>query len=176
MKDHPSFSTTVSVKSPEKSLEGIRVGQIVQIDGDGRILVDYPQNSMGAMPARFTRAMDIESLVSAKNEGLQVLLVFEDNRPDRPIIIDVLSSLMDGIYGSETKSGQEDLVLDMDETQDITLNGKKIILTGQEEIVLKCGKASITMTKAGKIIIRGAYLLNRSSGVNKIKGGSVQIN
>jgi uncharacterized protein (DUF2345 family) len=64
----------------------------------------------------------------------------------------------------------------MDETQDITLNGKKIIFTGQDEIVLKCGKASITMTKAGKIIIRGAYLLNRSSGVNKIKGGSVQIN
>nr|WP_321400697.1 DUF6484 domain-containing protein [uncultured Desulfobacter sp.] len=175
MKDHPSFST-VSVKSPDQSLEGVRVGKIVRIDGDGQILVDYPQNSMGAMPARFTRAMDIESLVSAKNKGLQVLLVFEDNRPDRPIIIDVLSSLMDGIYGQESRSEQEDLVLDMDETQDITLNGKKIIFTGQEEIVLKCGKASITMTKAGKIIIRGAYLLNRSSGVNRIKGGSVQIN
>ena len=175
MKDLPSFSA-VSVESPDKSIEGVRVGKIVRIDGDGRILVDYPQNSMGAMPARFTRAMDIESLIAAKNEGLQVLLVFEDNRPDRPIIVDVLSSLMDGIYGSESRSKQEDLVLDVDETQDITLNGKKIIFTGQEEIVLKCGKASITMTKAGKILIRGAYLLNRSSGVNKIKGGSVQIN
>nr|WP_319392414.1 DUF6484 domain-containing protein [uncultured Desulfobacter sp.] len=175
MKEHPSFSA-VSVKSTKESLEGVRVGQIVRIDGDGRILVDYPQNNMGAIPARFTRAMDIESLVSAKNEGLQVLLVFEDNRPDRPIIIDVLSSLMDGIYGSETRAVQEDLALDMGETQDITLNGKKIIFTGQEEIVLKCGKASITMTKAGKILIRGAYLLNRSSGVNKIKGGSVHIN
>ena len=175
MNGHQAFST-VPVKSNDKSIEGVRVGKIVRIDGDGRILVDYPQNSMGAIPARFTRAMDIESLVSAKDQGLQVLLVFEDNRPDRPIIIDVLSSLMDSISESGTRTVQEDLILNMDETQDITLNGKKIIFTGQEEIVLKCGKASITMTKAGKIIIRGAYLLNRSSGVNRIKGGSVQIN
>lgn len=175
MKKYP-LPDMFPVERSGRSIEGVRVGQIVRIDRDGRILVDYPQNSMGAIPARFTRAMDIESLVSAKDEGLQVLLVFEDNRPDRPIIIDVLSSLMDGISGSGIKSEQEDLVLDMDETQDISLNGKKIIFSGQEEIVLKCGKASITMTKAGKIIIRGAYLLNRSSGVNKIKGGSVHIN
>lgn len=175
MEESP-LSDISPVESSDRAIEGVHVGQIVRIDRDGRILVDYPQNSMGAIPARFTRAMDIESLVSAKDEGLQVLLVFEDNRPDRPIIIDVLSSLMDGISGSGTKSEQEDLVLGMDETQDITLNGKKIIFTGQEEIVLKCGKASITMTKAGKIIIRGAYVLNRSSGVNKIKGGSVHIN
>ena len=30
--------------------------------------------------------------------------------------------------------------------------------------------------RAGKVLIRGAYLLSRSSGVNRIKGGSVQIN
>ena len=31
-------------------------------------------------------------------------------------------------------------------------------------------------TKAGKVILGGAYVLSRSSGVNRIKGGSVQIN
>jgi hypothetical protein len=45
-----------------------------------------------------------------------------------------------------------------------------------EELVLRCGDASITLTRAGKIILRGTYLLSRSSGVNRIKGGSVQIN
>jgi hypothetical protein len=57
-----------------------------------------------------------------------------------------------------------------------TLDGESLTLTADREIVLCCGKASITLTRAGKIIIRGAYLLNRSSGVNKIKGASVQIN
>ncbi|MEP7119602.1 MAG: hypothetical protein ABJE95_01785, partial [Byssovorax sp.] len=36
--------------------------------------------------------------------------------------------------------------------------------------------SSITLTRAGKILIRGAYVLTRSSGVNRIQGGSVQIN
>jgi len=49
-------------------------------------------------------------------------------------------------------------------------------LSAEREIVLRCGKASITLTRAGKVIIQGAYLSSRSSGVNRIKGGSVQIN
>lgn len=87
--------------------------------------------------------MDIESLIAAKNEGLQVLLVFEGNRPDRPIIIDVLSSLVDGIYGSETKSVPEDLVLDMDETQDITLNGKKLYSPGRTKLSSNAAKQAL---------------------------------
>ena len=50
------------------------------------------------------------------------------------------------------------------------------MLSADKEIVLKCGKASITLTRAGKILIRGAYLLSRSSGPNRIKGGSIQLN
>ena len=56
------------------------------------------------------------------------------------------------------------------------VDGEKTVVTAQKEIVLRCGKASITLTRAGKVLIRGAYLLSRSSGVNRIKGGSVQIN
>ena len=63
-----------------------------------------------------------------------------------------------------------------EELTDVTVDGKRVSFNAEEEIVLRCGKASITLTKAGKVIIRGAYLLNRSSGVNRIKGGSVQIN
>lgn len=55
-------------------------------------------------------------------------------------------------------------------------NGERLVFEAEQEIVLKCGRASITLTRAGKILIRGAYLLARSSGVNRIQGGSVQIN
>ena len=56
------------------------------------------------------------------------------------------------------------------------IDGQKVILEGHDEIELRCGEASIRLTKAGKILIRGKYLLNRSSGVNRILGGSVQVN
>jgi hypothetical protein len=43
-------------------------------------------------------------------------------------------------------------------------------------MVLRCGKASITLTRAGKVLIQGSYVLSRSTGVNRVKGGAVQIN
>ncbi len=63
-----------------------------------------------------------------------------------------------------------------DELQTANVDGERVVLEGREEVVLKCGEASITLTRAGKILIRGKYLLNRSSGVNRILGGSVQVN
>jgi hypothetical protein len=57
-----------------------------------------------------------------------------------------------------------------------TVDGEQLIFSAEREIVLRCGEASLTLTRAGKVLIRGTYLLSRSSGVNRIKGGSVQIN
>jgi Phage tail baseplate hub (GPD) len=55
-------------------------------------------------------------------------------------------------------------------------DGQRMIVSAREKLVLRCGKASITLTKAGKMLIEGSYLLSRSTGVNRIKGGSVQLN
>ena len=56
------------------------------------------------------------------------------------------------------------------------IDGERLEFSAEREIVLRCGKASITLTREGKVLIKGAYLSSRSSGVNRIKGGSVQIN
>lgn len=53
---------------------------------------------------------------------------------------------------------------------------KRLVVDAKEEITLRCGKASVTLTKAGKVMIQGTYVLHRSSGVMRIKGGSVQLN
>jgi len=60
--------------------------------------------------------------------------------------------------------------------KDFLLDGKRVVFEGKEEIVLKCGDASITLTKAGKILIRGKFISNRSSGVNRLLGAAIQIN
>ncbi len=52
----------------------------------------------------------------------------------------------------------------------------RLELSASAELVLSCGAASLTLTKAGKAILAGEYVLSRATGVNKIKGGSVQIN
>lgn len=53
---------------------------------------------------------------------------------------------------------------------------REVALEGREKLVLRCGSASITLTEAGKIILRGRHLVSRSEGVNRILGASIQMN
>ena len=151
-------------------IEGVRVGKIITVDESGQAFVDFPGNTQGPISARFTNSIKPGMLQKTVSADKDVLLVFENNDPELPIIIDTLYSLVDEIADAST------IALETAIPKDVLINGKRVTFDAKEEIVLRCGKASITLTKAGKVLIRGAYLLNRSSGVNRIKGGSVQVN
>lgn len=154
-----------------KVFQGMRIGRIVGVDPQGVVYVDFQGNDRGPLAARLTGTMrsNLEDL--GWSAVSQVLLLFEETDPARPVVIDVIV----GTVRADTR--KEPIALQVDKGQEeVTMDGKSVTFNAQEQIVLKCGKASITLTKAGKVLIRGAYLLNRSSGVNKIKGGSVQIN
>jgi hypothetical protein len=58
----------------------------------------------------------------------------------------------------------------------LRIDGECVVLQGRQRIELRCGEASIVLTRAGKILIRGTYVLSRSSGLNKLKGAFVDIN
>ena len=151
-------------------IEGVRVGAIVRVDENGQVLVDFPGNAEGPVAARLASAFGVKKLKRAVATGQDVLLAFENNDPRLPIVIDSLCNDAKQTTGSETVALQRE---DLDE---ILVDGKRVTFDAKEEIVLRCGKASITLTRAGKVLIRGAYVLSRSSGVNKIKGGSIQLN
>jgi hypothetical protein len=95
---------------------------------------------------------------------MRVALMFEGGDADRPIVVGIVR-------------GQTAWPLDARPAQvEVDADGERLIVSAKEQLVLRCGKASITLTKAGKVLIEGSYLLSRSSGVNRIKGGSVQLN
>jgi hypothetical protein len=140
-------------------IDGVVIGILTGFDEALRPMVVFPGNRMDeSVVARSTTALTNEDI------GKEVALLFENGNPNAPMIIGRLRHTKEQLLQVEA----EPLALAVD--------GERRIIEAQEEIVLKCGKASIILTKAGKIIIRGAYLLSRSSGVNRIKGGSVQIN
>lgn len=150
-----------------RKIDGVRVGQIIDIDETGKIVVNYPENTRGPLPARFTRSVDIEALKLAEKKSFQVLLVFENNDPDLPIIIDLLSSHDDTTLETHPETNEPD---------DIIVDGRRLIFEAQREIVLRCGKGKIVVNADGKIVIKGTNVVSYSSGRNKIKGGSVLIN
>ena len=56
------------------------------------------------------------------------------------------------------------------------VDGRRVELEGRDEIVLRCGEASITLRRNGRVVIRGLQVETRAAGLNRIKGGSVAIN
>ena len=151
-------------------VSGARIGTITDINDQGQVFVDFSGNLFGPITAKFSGSMGEKLRKIYPSADLQVLLVFENDDPKFPIIIDTVFNLIDEI------SEQDPVAFKMNEAKDVFIDGRRISFDAKEQIVLRSGKSSITLTKAGKVIIRGAYLLNRSSGVNRIKGGSVQIN
>jgi hypothetical protein len=100
--------------------------------------------------------------------------MFEGGDPLKPVIMGALQPKP--TTAPTASDNRETHSQPMNNAFEVKTEGDRILLNARSEIVLNCGKASIVLTKAGKILLRGAYLLARSSGVNRIKGASVQIN
>jgi len=152
-------ATTTAPETSPGSLPSAVRGVLAGFDENGEPLVDFLRNP-GGRPVPASAAVRL----LPDDAGRDAVLVFEDGDPNRPIILGVVRP-----QGSEPQAKQRSPV-------EVTADGERVTVTAAEQIVLRCGHASITLTRAGKVLIRGAYLLSRSSGVNRIKGGSVQIN
>lgn len=139
---------------------GVVVGELVAMTDDGGTpLVIFPgQPGTAAVPAR--TVVDLHGA----HIGHSVTLMFEGADPARPIVMGVL------------REGAGWPLPDRPAQVEVDADGERLLVNAREQIVLRCGKASITLTKAGKVLIQGDYILSRSSGVNRIKGGSVQLN
>jgi hypothetical protein len=132
------------------------IGNLRSLDETAVPEVDFTGNSR-AYPVA---AQSIVPLGSS-HVGNNVLLPFENGEPDKQIIV--------GLIKPPTRT-------EWPKPVEVQIDDDKLVFTAGREIVLRCGKPSITLTRAGKILIRGSYLLSRPSGVNRIKGSSVQIN
>lgn len=132
-----------------------RVGRVVGVDARGWLV----ECTAGAAPvaARTTLDLNREAMQAAAEARREALLVFDADAANQPIVVGLLA---------EPPKAAVDAVVD----------GRRVTIDGQDEVVLRCGAASITLRRNGRVVIRGAYVETRAQGVNRIKGGSVQIN
>lgn len=148
-----------------EAINGVVIGKLVDLNRHGEPLVHFASNHSGSpLRAKTTVVVGRETL------GEEVLLLFEAANVLKPIIIGVVQSPKTPDEKTQCKPGQHFSV------PIVECDGERVMLSAEKEIVLRCGEASITLTRAGKILLKGTYVLSRSSGVNRIKGGSVQIN
>lgn len=147
------------------------VGWVCGYDPEQGLLVDFPQNQTpGLLPARWTMQLDSAAVEQAVQQKQPAVLVFEEGDPRRPIV----TGLVQPLQLMETAPANR--VQLPESPREGTLDGKRLTFEAADEIVLRCGQASLILRKNGVVQLKGAYVLSQSSGVNRIRGGSVQIN
>lgn len=155
-----SLETERAGKGPRMdppAIHGAIVGTIAGFIDDVP-LVTYPgQVGDAGVPCR--TLID----VGPDSAGRRALLMFEEADVRRPILI--------GCFKEQEPPGRS-----APTTVEVRADGERVTVTARDQIVLRCGTASITLTKAGKLIMQGEYISQRSTGVVRIKGGCVEIN
>lgn len=97
--------------------------------------------------------------------GSDVVVLCEGGDPRAPIIMGVIERQA---LVAETPASAF--------TATVQVDGERKLIEAEREIVLRCGDASITLTRAGKVIIKGNYVVSRSTGYNKVKGAAIELN
>ena len=143
-------------------LEGVVIGVLLGLSEQDKPMVVFPGNPREtAIAARSTAAL------AAADVGGEVALLFEGGDAERPLVI---GRLLHPAMEPETSARLLQAAIE------VVRDGERLELQAEREIVLRCGKASITLTRAGKVLVPGAYVSSRSSGMQRITGASVQIN
>ena len=139
---------------------GVEIRELVALADEGRtpMLVDTCDPAAVAV-----RALSVVDLHAA-HIGRRVVVAFERGDPARPIVMGVIA-------GEVAWPASE-----RPEAVEVQADGQRVVVSAKSQLVLRCGKASMTLTSAGKVLIEGSYVLSRSTGVNRVKGGAVQIN
>jgi hypothetical protein len=134
------------------AVAGTVTGTLVGFHHSGEPLIRVP----GQHPACGVRARTCVSLRQS-DIGRTVVLAYNAPSQELPIVLGLVMS-------------------PQERSAEVEIDSKTIVLAGHETIVLRCGDASITLNRDGKVVIRGKHIVTHASGVNRIRGGSVQLN
>jgi hypothetical protein len=150
-----------------ENVEGLKIGCLVAIDREGYPLVtleDHHPPVRARVGTSEPRPSDEELRQRPK-----VLLWLEHGDPRFPVIV---GFVRDG-FSSERPSTVPEVP---GAGEVVRVNGRTLLLEGEQEIVLRCGQGTLILRADGQIILRGTRLVSRASETNKIRGASVQIN
>lgn len=148
-------------------IEGARVGRIASARG-GEVRVEL-DGAPAPLLARVSAGLDDAALAAAAAARQDALVVFDRGDPARPVVVALLRSetpLIDAVLAGPLPRAEKVARVD----------GRRVEIEGKDEVVLRCGKASLTLRRDGKVVLRGVNVVSQGDAVHKVRGGKVQIN
>jgi len=150
---------------------GLLVGRIIALQENGNPLVAFDS---------VTKSKPIEALtvvpLASSSVGKDVAISFAQNQGGMPIVMGVIRRMLDDVLDDEPHNLEQKVLNTETAKPEVIVDGNKLELSAPEEVTIRCGEASITLNKSGKILIKGEHMLNRISGAYKVKSGSIELN
>ncbi|PTL79923.1 DUF6484 domain-containing protein [Vitiosangium sp. GDMCC 1.1324] len=158
---------SLHASSPEVTLEPLwesRLGRIIGTDGEGRPVVDFEGNPVGPRVARKAVRLDAVGLQAAIETRQPVELRFEDGDPRHPIIMALLPVAPRDAQPNALQAALEEAA-----------ESRARVIQGQDGLALRCGEASVTLLRNGKVSLKGTSVETTAEGTLRLKGMSVQV-
>jgi len=162
----PEPAPITSIGSRLEPVPHACIGWVAGATPEGLPLVDFEGNAAGPLPAASIPAAGPAELLRSAATRRPVALLFDRGDPLRPIVVGFLTR-----PPSAELPGPAPLPSVV-----VEVDGRRLAIEGKDEIVLRCGEASIALRRNGKIVIRGTDLESRSSGRHRIRGGTIELN
>ncbi len=174
--DHPDAGRPAGPLPPAP---GVELARLAPSDADGALRAQFGDGP--PVPVRAVVGLDPGALV----EGRSVLAVRVAGEP-APILIGVLDAPVVEHLARRvdfepppTAPGRETLDGTLDGADGplrVVADGRRVTVEATDELVLRCGEASLTLRADGKVVVRGTHILSHSTGPHRLKGGSFSIN
>lgn len=162
-----SFETEPFQINEAQNSNGVIIGSLSAFDDKGQPLVKFTQNRK-----HFLVTAKTVLTLGKKHINRPLALMFEEGDWYKPIVIGLLQQNPNPFESDGPSIDQFNKANHIN----LKVDGRQIVLEAEQEIVLRCGSAAIRLCKNGRIVVRGKSILSRSTGLNRIKGGAVQIN
>jgi hypothetical protein len=154
------------------AMAGPRVGRVVKVVGRE---VWVEAEGAPPAPARIAAGIELADLRQAALLRQDVVLLFERGDRARPLLMALLQPTTRGpvprLAEVELPAGRRGV-----RSISADVDGKRVAIKAQDEIVFECGKASVTLRRNGRVVIRGTHVETHSEGTNRIKGAQVRVN
>ena len=142
-------------------IHGVAIATLLELLPDGKVRIALPAHGIAAL--RATPVCALHALC----EGEQIAVMFEQGDTSRALVLGPMAGAP-----SHAQAPAHESAL----AHEALIDNERIVIEAGQEIELRCGEASIILTRDGRILLRGSDITSHASDTQRIRGGSVHIN